>query len=184
MRPTEPQWRRVDKWIGAAYRVQVIGETIRDVHVGRPPNTRLVCDGQTDRRKRDPPLYLYILYISSCASSCHGFRNRVVLVRSGAARVTRHDQAAHARLRHVPPPRLSTCAAALGANGSRAERADHFAAPQRHSLKHDWRWWCCSSCCRGVWPPQQARCTAATAQRSDASRLRQPESQASICGDH
>ena len=91
---------------------------------------------------------------------------------------------AHARLRHIPPPRLSTCAAALGANGSRAERADQFAAPQRHSLKHDWRWWCCSSCCRGVWPPQQARCTAATAQRSDASRIRQPESETSICGDH
>ena len=112
--------------------------------------------------------------------------------RSDAHRARRHIHGqphtrcspAHARLRHIPPPRLSTCATALGANGSRAERADQFAAPQRHSLKHDWRWWWCCSCCRGVWPPQQARCTAATAQRSDASRLRQPESQASICGDH
>jgi hypothetical protein len=162
-------------WIGAAYPVQVIGETIRDVHVGRPPNTRLVpvCDGQTDRRKRDPPLYAPRATEAAIALCWFKFRRRDTRrVTSPCVVTPLDDQAAHARLRHVPPPRLSTCAAALGANGSRAERADQFAAPQRHSLKHDWRWWCCSSCCGGVWPTQQARCTAATAQRSDASRIR------------
>ena len=173
MRPTEPQWRRVDR---CGVPGQVIGETIRDVHVGRPPNTRLVpvCDGQTDRRKRDPPLYAPRATEAEtrCVGSSSGGATHVAARDFSCVVTPLDDQAAHARLRHVPPPRLSTCAAALGANGSRAERADQFAAPQRHSLKHDWRWWCCSSCCRGVWPTQQARCTAATAQRNDASRIR------------
>lgn len=170
MRPTEPQWRRVDKWIGAAYKKSA-----------RPFETCTWGDPQirdwyvTDRRTEENVIRLYMLLVPRKP-------RRVVLVQVPAARHSARDfscvvtplddQAAHARLRHVPPPRLSTCAAALGANGSRAERADQFAAPQRHSLKHDWRWWCCSSCCRGVWPTQQARCTAATAQRSDASRIR------------
>ena len=58
--------------------------------MGRPPNTRLVCDGQTDRSKRDPPLYLYILYISisSISPRATDSADRVVLVRSGGARAS------------------------------------------------------------------------------------------------
>lgn len=64
-------------WIGAAYPVQVIGETIRDVHVEGDPQIRDWYPYVTDRRTEENVIRLYMLLVprkprSRCVGSSSG----------------------------------------------------------------------------------------------------------------